>query len=341
MKMLTRSLMLSGALVFTFPAISPADPVGWSEGEARLEERLQPGKAPAAYRQELRDLGYTITSTNYDTPNYVEYEVVKGDRTYEVQIDVDSYTGNATNIEIEANLWKTNRTQARMNFNESMAALDDPNYIMVITPLYTVDTRQRTELEKMVRDLERIPTGLSKGSYSNALEERGYRVLDSTQKNDRTQFRVAKNGREALVHVRFDEDTGKAEQVSAFPLLLNAGAQQQAGQFMASSSQAARSGDMDNVLRELEALPVSRDRGFYRQALRERGFDITDTASTDNRTRFEAEKNGQRIVLNVQFDENTGRSTNVDASSFGARNDSSRMSQRQGAQSDQEQMAQR
>jgi len=44
--------------------------------------------------------------------------------------------------------------------------------------------------------------------------------------NDRMQFRVAKDGREALVNVRFDDESGKVEQVNAFPLLLNVAGQQ-------------------------------------------------------------------------------------------------------------------
>ncbi len=96
--------MLGGALSFAVPAISLAAPSGWSEGERILEQHLQPGKPPADYRQILTDMGYTTTSTNYDTPDYVEYEIVKGDRTYEVQIDVDDDTGNATDVDVEANL---------------------------------------------------------------------------------------------------------------------------------------------------------------------------------------------------------------------------------------------
>ncbi len=38
-----------------------------------------------------------------------------------------------------------------------MAALNDPNFIMVVTPIYTTDMRERTELEKMVRNLEQVP----------------------------------------------------------------------------------------------------------------------------------------------------------------------------------------
>ena len=213
-----------------------------------------------------------------------------------MQIDVVNETGNATDVEVEANLWKTNPIEAAVETNERMAALSDLNFIMVVTPIYTVDTRQRTKLEKMIRDLEQVPTGLDKGSYRNTLEERGYQVMDSATKNDRMQFRVAKDGREALVNVRFDDETSKAEQVNAFPLLLNVPAQQQSSQSMASSIQASRPDDMQKMIQELEALPVSRDRGFYRQALRQRGFRIVDSETTNNQTRFEAETNNRRIA---------------------------------------------
>ena len=74
-----------------------------------------------------------------------------------MQIDVDDDTGNATDVDVEANLWKTNRTEAAVETNEKMAALNDPNFILVVTPIYTTDMRERTELEKMVRNLEQVP----------------------------------------------------------------------------------------------------------------------------------------------------------------------------------------
>ena len=74
-----------------------------------------------------------------------------------MQIDVVNETGNATDVEVEANLWKTNPIEAAVETNERMAALSDLNFIMVVTPIYTADTRQRTELEKMIRNLEQVP----------------------------------------------------------------------------------------------------------------------------------------------------------------------------------------
>jgi hypothetical protein len=81
-------------------------------------------------------------------------------------------------------------------------------------------------------------------------------------------------------------------------------------------SQASRPDDIQKMIQELEALPVSRDRAFYRQALRQRGFRIVDSQTTNNQTRFEADKNNRRIALEVQFDRDTGKSTNVDVASL-------------------------
>ena len=104
--------------------------------------------------------------------------------------------------------------------------------------------------------------------------------------------------------------------MNAFPLLVNVTAQQQPSRSMASSSQASRPDDTQKMVQELEALSMSRDRGFYRQALRQRRFEIVDSETTNNQTRFEAEKNNRRIALDVQFDEDTGKSTSVDVTSL-------------------------
>jgi hypothetical protein len=77
----------------------------------RLETALQPGQSKAFYRRELDRLGYNVTSVNKDRPDYVEYEVVKSETSYEVQIAVDKGSGKATKVEIEPNVWKARSTQ--------------------------------------------------------------------------------------------------------------------------------------------------------------------------------------------------------------------------------------
>jgi len=59
----------------------------------------------------LTKLGYQVTSVNSDKPDYLEYEVVKGDKTYEIQIDLDKISHKATKIDVDTNMWKAEATE--------------------------------------------------------------------------------------------------------------------------------------------------------------------------------------------------------------------------------------
>ena len=56
-------------------------------------------------------MGWKITSVNYDKPDYAEYEIVKGDQTYEVQIDFDKNSHKATKVDVATNAWKADSTE--------------------------------------------------------------------------------------------------------------------------------------------------------------------------------------------------------------------------------------
>lgn len=64
-------------------------------GPGVLQRILPSGQERAFYADTLKTQGYRITSVNYDDPDYFEYEVVKGDQAYEIQIDIDTATGTA------------------------------------------------------------------------------------------------------------------------------------------------------------------------------------------------------------------------------------------------------
>ena len=50
----------------------------------KLEQALKTGEEKPFYRRELEKMGWQITAVNYDKPEYLEYEIVKGDNSYEV-----------------------------------------------------------------------------------------------------------------------------------------------------------------------------------------------------------------------------------------------------------------
>ena len=91
----------------------------YEDEEKKLEQALKPGQNKNAYRSELEKMGYQITSVNYDRPDYLEYEIVKGNNTYEVQVDFDKDSGKATKIDVAPNLWRTDATKAALRGKKS------------------------------------------------------------------------------------------------------------------------------------------------------------------------------------------------------------------------------
>jgi hypothetical protein len=79
--------------------------------EDKLEKALKTGEEKDFYRRQLEKMGWKVTSVNYDKPNYVEYEIVKGDSTYEVQIDIDQNSHKATKVDVTTNGWKADATE--------------------------------------------------------------------------------------------------------------------------------------------------------------------------------------------------------------------------------------
>ena len=119
MKVWLSSLTIAGLLALATPTLSSADTMGWYQGRALLERQLSPSRTPADYRLLLQNMGYTVTAENYNAPNYVEYEIVKGNRSYEVKIHLHEPSGRATAIDVDANVWKTERTEAALARNDT------------------------------------------------------------------------------------------------------------------------------------------------------------------------------------------------------------------------------
>ena len=94
------------------------------EGLERREGPAGEGAAPnmkvADYRPKLEKMGYKITSVNDREADYVEYEIVKGENSYEVQIDVDPATKVAKKVDVTTNLWDAEGTDRAKEKNEAM-----------------------------------------------------------------------------------------------------------------------------------------------------------------------------------------------------------------------------
>lgn len=120
---------LAGTLALAMPVTAGADDdERWVQGQAQLQKHLAPGQPADVYQQKIEELGYKVTATNYSDPDYLEYEIVKDDQTWEVQIDVDDDTNRAMKVDIAMNLWKTEATDQALEQSKPMASGDGSMY---------------------------------------------------------------------------------------------------------------------------------------------------------------------------------------------------------------------
>src|SRR3989449_1518907 len=91
------------------------------DDKEKLEQALKTGEGKDFYRRELEKMGWQITSVNYDKPDYLEYEIVKGDDSYEVQIDFDKNSNKATKVDVTTNIWKTDATEQALKERKKVA----------------------------------------------------------------------------------------------------------------------------------------------------------------------------------------------------------------------------
>lgn len=224
-------LGLCGTLGAAVPLTSSAQITGsaqWNQGQAELQKQLPPGMTADGYKGKLKQLGYKITSINYNNSDYLEYEVVRGDQTWEVQIDVDEDTGKATQIDIAQNVWKTDATTAalqedlsRTAATETGVASDDPTTTRRTMNMRNnpYSDRDRSTTDQLVRELDTLPVGHNKEFYKNKLRQRGYEIT-KVNKDDSDEMNVeaVKDGNSVQLDISFDEDTAQSTEIEASTL---------------------------------------------------------------------------------------------------------------------------
>ena len=219
-----RTVAVLGALALAAPLTVNAesarsDNEQWNQGQAELQKNLPPGMDVSAYAKKLKELGYQVTSTNYNNDDYVEYEVVKGDQTWEVQIDVDDDTRKAENVDIAMNVWKTDATEAALNRGERMARDTSETRKPMAMRNNQYSDRDRASTDQLIREVEAMPVGQNKQFYKDTLRKRGYDVTKvNKDDDDELDLEAVKNGNSVEVDIDFDEDTGRSTSLDASTL---------------------------------------------------------------------------------------------------------------------------
>jgi len=224
--MKVRYLILTAALLAPAPLLAADGPAkkndidrsrysdrdmrkNYEDEEQKLEQALKAGQDKKFYRRELEKMGYQITSVNYDKPDYLEFEIAKGNNSYEAQIDFDK-SGKANKIDIAPNLWRTDATKAALRGKK----VESPQGAIANPDRYSDRNRRKaydSEEEKLEKALK---TGENKQRYRSQLEKMGYKVTSvNADKPDYVEYEIVKGNDTYEVQIDFDKNSGKATKV--------------------------------------------------------------------------------------------------------------------------------
>lgn len=116
----TKAALSDGNYEYVYPAGLTPNPdhvsdrrrsEGFLSEKSRLEEELGVGHDRDYYPAALEKMGYKVTSVNDRDDDNLELEVVKGDTSYEVDIDFDETSKMSTDVTVGANIWESEATE--------------------------------------------------------------------------------------------------------------------------------------------------------------------------------------------------------------------------------------
>jgi hypothetical protein len=179
--------------------------------EDKLERALKTGEEKAFYRRELEKMGWSISSVNYDKPDYVEYEIVKGNDSYEVQIDFDKNSHKATKVDVAMNVWKTDATEKALESRKKVAY---PSRTTDKPERYSDRDRMKTSKDSADKLEQALKTGEEKAFYRRELEKMGWKVTSvNYDKPDYVEYEIVKGDDSYEVQIDFDKNSHKATKV--------------------------------------------------------------------------------------------------------------------------------
>jgi uncharacterized protein YmfQ (DUF2313 family) len=179
--------------------------------EDTLERALKTGESKDFFRKELEKMGWQITSVNYDKPDYVEYEIVKGNDTYEVQIDFDKNSNKATKVDVALNAWQTEATDKALKDKKKIAY---PNKTTANPERYSDRDRMKSGKNTKEKLEQTLKTGEGKDFYRRELEKTGWKVTSvNYDKPDYVEYEIVKGDDSYEVQIDVDKNSNKATKI--------------------------------------------------------------------------------------------------------------------------------
>jgi hypothetical protein len=182
------------------------------DAEDKLERALKTGEEKNFYRREIEKMGWMITAVNYDKPDYVEYEIVKGDDSYEVQIDLDKNSHKATKVDVATNIWRTDATENAIKNRDKKVAY--PNRTTNNPERFSDRDRMKTAKDSEDKLEQALKSGEEKAFYRRELEKMGWKVTSvNYDKPDYVEYEIVKGDDSYEVQIDFDKNSRKASKV--------------------------------------------------------------------------------------------------------------------------------
>ncbi len=179
--------------------------------EDKLERALKTGETKDFYRRELEKMGWQITAVNYDKPDYVEYEIVKSNDTYEVQIDFDKNSNKATKVDVALNAWQAEATDKALKDKKKVAY---PNKTTTNPERYSDRDRMKSGKDTKEKLEQALKTGESKDFYRRELEKMGWKVTSvNYDKPDYVEYEIVKGDDSYEMQVDIDKNSKKATKI--------------------------------------------------------------------------------------------------------------------------------
>jgi hypothetical protein len=160
-----------------------------------LQHSLALGQSVDQIKSKLGAMGYQITAVNDVDKDYVEYEVVKGQHSYEVQIDLDS-AAKAKKIDVAPNLWRAASTKAALRGEKYTTAMGK-------------DTSDRAHMKAWTNEKEALEKSLALGHdagyYKTKLSQMGYQVTSTNEaEKDYVEYEIVKGKNSYEVQIDMD-----------------------------------------------------------------------------------------------------------------------------------------
>jgi len=182
-----------------------------SDEKKQLEQALKTGEEKDFYRRELEKMGWQITAVNYDKPDYVEYEIVKGPSTYEVQVSFDKNSHKSNKVDVAWNMWKADATEKALKGEK----MDYPKRTTSNPTRYSDRDMMKTSKSEKARLEQALKTGEEKDFYRRKLEKMGWQITSvNYDKPDYVEYEIVKGQSTYEVQLDFDKNSHKADKVN-------------------------------------------------------------------------------------------------------------------------------